>query len=199
MGKGTEKRCLSKQPEWIHKKAWKGKGDVYHIVFDVSSKPQVPVASPIPYSTKFYKMCESLVCDSCAPDPLIGYASLLVHMLCQSYVLHSALKEPVCLFSYRLIWSTARPVDRLRDVSATFDWLGWAVSAAGLSCVSSSTNLTGVLTDVFAPQTIQFMYAKVFPVEDSTLVTLMNMLFAHICGALAAAHERGMLCWSLGT
>ena len=33
----------------------------------------------------------------------------------------------------------------------------------------------------------QFMYAKSFPSEDSTLVTLMNMLFAHICGALPAA------------
>jgi len=33
------------QPEWIHHTAWKGKGDVYHIIFDTTlvsaSKPRV--------------------------------------------------------------------------------------------------------------------------------------------------------------
>ena len=24
------------QPEWIHHTAWKGKGDVYHIIFDTT-------------------------------------------------------------------------------------------------------------------------------------------------------------------
>lgn len=32
--------------------------------------------------------------------------------------------------------------------------------------------------------TIQFVYGTIFPMEDSTLVTLMNMLFAHICGVM---------------
>ena len=45
-------RCLTcalvfrPQPEWIHHTAWKGKGDVYHIIFD-TTLVRITVSEPL--------------------------------------------------------------------------------------------------------------------------------------------------------